>query len=347
MLSITIFFLWFLFTARATSVGLDTSQYKIKYANIVNHGVSFSLLNDPGFILLELLVAKFSSSYNVFLGVCGLIIFTPLGLFLYKYCENPFLGLLIFSAGCLQMTFSALRQTLGLAMCLIGLFLFRYENKKPLINYLLLVAFTLIGASFHKSTALFIIAIPFLKVKPKKEFLFVLLTLAILFAFLSPEITEITFIILHSEYSAGWTYINFPELGIIYLFICVFLFLYESDNSFYNSVQKIRLRFLKSSQCENNCENNSLLVKNTSFFPIISAFFIPLFMMLSTSNKILPRLCIFFYPFLIISYSFVLKKENKRNMIFWSSLIIFAFLFIYTFLYQDALGCSNYKFLWK
>ena len=151
---------WILLSGlRGISVGADTDQYKYIFYVTVNTSWSNLIQNfietyigsgrikDPGYSVLEKVFQLFSQSYQVWLIVIAAFFTILMGMWVYKYSENPFLSFLLYST--LFYSFYAItghRQTIATAIVVfIGTELMK---KKKLIVFLAVV---ILASTIHKS----------------------------------------------------------------------------------------------------------------------------------------------------------------------------------------------------
>lgn len=140
-----------LVTFRAETVGNDTSAY-IQFFRISGLYDSFDqLLNDtrfePGYVLLNYIVSRFTNDYIIFFFVCNSIVFICTIYFFREYCLNknvwPILWLIW---GTFYWLFSVVRASM--AVCLSYMFFDAVlKNKLPRA-----LVWFVVASSFHYST---------------------------------------------------------------------------------------------------------------------------------------------------------------------------------------------------
>lgn len=157
---------WILISGlRGLSVGADTNSYLLRFEETLHSHWeevfdNFKLVyvdgegKDPGYAVFEKIVQIFTDDYQVFLFVVAVIFFVAMGIWVYKYSENPLLSMLIFDS--FMSSFFAVtgtRQTLATVLVVfIGGYFIR---KRKLWQFLLVV---LVAYTIHKSA---ICVIPF------------------------------------------------------------------------------------------------------------------------------------------------------------------------------------------
>lgn len=331
--------LFLIFSLRSVSVGLDTIIYQEKFIAATNFS-SISLTDDPGFYIFQFLIRKITSNFRVFLIICGLFIFGVLGFFSYKLIDNQGIGYLIFIATTLSMSLSALRQIMAFAFIMLGLLLFLTLKRFGFLSIISIF----IGITFHLSAAVILFAVPFLFVKSEYFTFFYFIFLAFFIAFLGDTLSKSAAALNLAFYGVSNKIYNVPEVGIImfcassaiFLFYKSPAFLFKIDN--WIGKRKIGRFFDKTNLKKNINLNNRVLVPS---------MFVAIFMLISTSNKVFPRLSIFFVPLLMYSSNFLINTKMKYCSVIFYFLIVacFSFLFVYLFLFTNRLGCLPYKML--
>lgn len=157
---------WILLSGlRHLSVGPDTATYKMMFERVFNQSWStlfgnfydgyfgnIENLRDPGYPMFEKIFQIFSKDYQVYLVFIAALFFVALGIFLYKFARNPYLGYILFST--LFYSFYAItgiRQTIATTfVVLLGTFLIK---KRKFIPFLIVV---LLASTIHLSCLCFL-----------------------------------------------------------------------------------------------------------------------------------------------------------------------------------------------
>ncbi len=191
---------WILLSGlRHVSVGADTLAYKLyRFDPILSMSWADALgaawdtyfgplsVKDPGFWVVVKLLQVLSHDYQVFLFLVAVLFTVPLGVFIYKRSDNPFISFLIYS--CLFSSFFAItgiRQTIATALVvLIG---YRFVEKRELVPFL---ALSLVAFTIHKSAIVFV---PFYfmaawNTSPRKQAAWVLLFTPLIYLLRHPII---------------------------------------------------------------------------------------------------------------------------------------------------------------
>lgn len=158
---------------RSVFVGADTIFYYSKFlsVNSLSWGDiwdSFRTVylegegKDPGFLVFMKIIYLFTSDFNVFLFICALIFFVPLGLVLKHYSTSILQLMFSFSlyiALFNVVALSGLRQQIATGFCFCAFLLLDKSN------YLKALLIILIGSTIHISALVFLLVFP-LKLVP-------------------------------------------------------------------------------------------------------------------------------------------------------------------------------------
>lgn len=153
---------------RSVWVGTDTLNYLDKFQDAISMSwadIPMRLIEryvlgteetDVGFILLEKIVASFTSSFQLFTFIVDLLFFVPFGVFLYRSTSNYYqlvFAFVFFISLIYIFILFGTRQMLAMGFELIG---FLYITKEKYIKAILI---TLVGALIHMSMLL---CVPFI-----------------------------------------------------------------------------------------------------------------------------------------------------------------------------------------
>ena len=144
---------------RGPFVGNDTQSYIgtfesiARTENIIGYIRSSSI--EPGYILWNWIISRFSSDYQALFIISGLFVYLSIGRFIYRWASAP--GLMVCAIVAMRLFdgyLSTMRQTLALAVLLFAFNCAR-ENKPILFTLL-----SLIAAQFHMASLLFLCVYP-------------------------------------------------------------------------------------------------------------------------------------------------------------------------------------------
>ena len=153
-------------TLRKYTVGIDTKHYCNGYKVISNLGwESFQNINyEWGFTALCKLLNNISPEPQLLIIVSSLLIFPPVGMFIYKNSDDVVLSTYLFIAlNIFSMNMNVMRQSIAVGIILLGLECLK-KNK-----YVLFIAFVLLASLFHQSALLCLIMLLFYRMHYKKR----------------------------------------------------------------------------------------------------------------------------------------------------------------------------------
>lgn len=169
-------------------VGVDTISYMKAYrfipplADFSFPKTLFSTRYEPAFVLISGICKSFTNEFWPVQMILAIITTIGVFVFLYRYCENAFVGVLFyFLLQCLYFSTEVLRESAA-----VGIFLLNYKNlqeRRWLAYYLL----SIISIAFHYS-AIIIWFLPFARIlKPNILFL----VLCICFISITPLVEKL------------------------------------------------------------------------------------------------------------------------------------------------------------
>lgn len=142
---------------RHINVGTDLRRYATHYAfsTQVPLTVYFESRFEVGYQFLNFLLASLGVSFQGFIFLVSVFVFTILGIFLYKYSESPWLSYMLYmSLGLFDFGFSGLRQAISMSIILVS---FNSIIRKKGVKFLITV---FIATLFHKTAIIFIVIYP-------------------------------------------------------------------------------------------------------------------------------------------------------------------------------------------
>lgn len=162
---------WILISGlRADSVGDDTENYmrffdqhaKLSWQTVLKGlgnyvttgemGSAWYLDMEPLFIVFNRLVASFTTNHVVYKFIIAIIFMSALGLYIYKYSEDPCMSFILYGALFFNMfSLTGYRQVLSVALVLFG---FRFIKEQKLIPFLCVLA---VAYFFHRTTLIFLV----------------------------------------------------------------------------------------------------------------------------------------------------------------------------------------------
>ncbi len=205
--------LWiFISGLRSNNVGADTERYQLMFQMTarkswqevlknMKYYLSSGATKDPGYEILVKVIQLFTNDYQVFLIVVACMIFIPMGIWIYRYSEDPFISYLVFS-GLFYSFFAITGIRQSIAMSFVVFIGYGLIKNKKFKSFILVV---LIAASIHKGALIALLYLLIAKY-PKER-----LNLYILFAVL---LTIFLFIFRSSYTSWAASLLDFENYAI-------------------------------------------------------------------------------------------------------------------------------------
>lgn len=136
---------------RAESVGSDTEQYAVRYANTLARFALGSENPELGFDALQFVFYHYLNvGYSGFIFFIALVCSVSLGVFIYKYVNDQLTAIFIFIMLLLAMYMSGIRQCTALSLCIWAFIM--ADKRRPLL-YMLFIA---LAYSIHNSSIIFL-----------------------------------------------------------------------------------------------------------------------------------------------------------------------------------------------
>lgn len=151
---------------RRYDVGNDTISYKIFFSNIALGYYYEDMRIELGYRYLNILIAKFTQNFTIFLVITSIILFWGLGRYILNNSVDNKLFLWLFWLYGYIVYVSPLRQSIALVIVFSAL---RFLLKKKLISFYLLIA---LASTFHLTAVSAIIFPLLIYFKPKSLWIF-------------------------------------------------------------------------------------------------------------------------------------------------------------------------------
>lgn len=317
---------------RSVDVGNDTQSYFNAFRDITN--TSWSEIwdsfyeaymmgsgKDPGFMVFMKLAQFVSKDFNVFLFICALVFFVPLGIILYRYSDRIIQLVFAFS---LYLTLfhivalSGVRQQLATGFTFMA---FLFVGKQ---QYWKSVIFILLGSLIHVSATLFLF-VPLLYVFGKKIIKTAHLASLVLVPAIALSSSSIMLYLasfLANDYYSGYGTYNTEGGAMTYIVLMSLLSLF--------CFIAIRKNALNENQ-------------NLSLFYVMLPL-LTLTVPLTSLNGAMIRVGQYFtlYMTLLVPFAFDLISDKKSNSIFYLIAIVVLFVMslrgeglYYTFFWQN------------
>lgn len=169
-ISLGVFFtlLLALLMLRAPTIGRDLPNYRIFFQNALNKGWNSvqESTTERGFMVLNVLVAKLTDSYQVFLAVIAVLTLVPIAVSYLRNAEDAVLTILLFlNVSVFIILFSTLRQALTMAL---GLIAYEFIKSKKWYFFLPTVA---LAFFIHKSALILLVLYPLYHIRISRRWL--------------------------------------------------------------------------------------------------------------------------------------------------------------------------------
>ena len=219
---------------RSVFVGVDTIRYEIMFYDVkslswtrifsnMQYYLSSGSNKDPGYDLFVKICQIFTSDYQIYLVIVACIIFVPMGVWIYKYSEDPCISFLIFSG--LFYSFLAttgIRQSMVMSLVVFLGYDFLVKNKNKTF-----IALVFLSAFIHKSALLALLYIPIKKVRAANwRLLLTCLFSIILFIFRTRYTLIASSFLGFENYAIQQEGANPITFSITYLFLIVLILFY-------------------------------------------------------------------------------------------------------------------------
>lgn len=314
-----------IFGLRDVSVGVDTTQYHIRY-EIAPYMLDIpSYQTEFGFNYLNYLFYSFGVSFQLYLFVIYSFISIVTVRFLCKYSKNVLLSIFLYiTIGNFTMAMSGLRQTLAITIILIATELIL--EKKNIAVYIITV---LLAYTIHNSAIIFLPVYLLGKLKLQRNIILItLITCILALVYRSVLPTAVTLFLpeRYTAYSLDSDYNMNPLVILVSILIPAFCLLVNNNiDSTTGKYNQITTTFFLYS-----CINVffTILTLNSNQLGRIAYYF-------SISNMIL-------IPMALDS----IKDRLTKNIL---GIIIIAFCFAYFAVSTSGgtLQIDNYKFFWQ
>ncbi|PKL22023.1 MAG: hypothetical protein CVV48_04700 [Spirochaetae bacterium HGW-Spirochaetae-4] len=316
-------FISMLIGLRGIDVGKDTYAYIFHYFYEVKNNAVFRDSLEITINIIAWISLQFSSNYQLFLIINGVLIALLFSKFIFNNSENVFLSTVIFLGMFFIQSMNLMREWLAIGFGINALTLIRKGKKK---SALLLI---LISISTH-ITAISLLLIPLLGIiKNKRKGLLIIFIFCASFFLAKDYILDM----IVSAVPKYYGYVNNPyflnEGGFNIkdlIFICIEIF--------YLYLIFFKTKVISVVDYNKYCENAALLLIAITF---------------SLSGQkfgIVHRLVYYYSVFLIISLPEVIAKMKMKKLIS-AVLVVAMFVMLFRNSYFDNNGISNYYFFWQ
>lgn len=227
---------------RSKMLGVDLNNYELFYATYKNYSffeiiksirfIGYANLaygTESGYVLFNWIIGTLGFDFHSYLIICAIICMSSIGIFIYRYSEEPVVSFIMFLAlNGYEYFFGILRQSLGLA---IFLFAIPFVERRCMGKFLV----TVIAASFFHISFLFTIPLYFLsRIKVQSIHYVVVLIGSVCIAIFTPWINNLIISkvlnMLGKSYSASFEWNNMFLLLILFCILFYVLGIKQLDN---------------------------------------------------------------------------------------------------------------------
>ena len=156
-------YLFIVSSFRSTNLGADASSYSNAFKVIGERGTYYM---EKGYVLLNRIVATFTSNYSVLIFIVNLIFFLSLYYYIKNFVKEEYWIYCLMIVALqpyifLQTTFNIIRQccAVGLIVLAMNFYVNAIRFKNRFTGYILFNIITIVAAQFHRS-AYFLLFIP-------------------------------------------------------------------------------------------------------------------------------------------------------------------------------------------
>lgn len=211
---------------RSMLVGADTYQYYLKYLQYDINGENTEFL----YQFVNDLFSNLGVPWQVYLLVISAFVSYAVIRFIYEYSPDPAFSILLYmTIGLFSLNMSGIRQSIAIAICLLGFIEFNRRNKILLFIIAIGVAFL-----FHNSAIVMIAIIPLSCLSRKKWFTTACVSAIVLtfpfresvasFLYLfAPERYQSNFYDINAGYNMNLLAFGLQVAPVVFYLICTFL----------------------------------------------------------------------------------------------------------------------------
>lgn len=314
---------------RGKTVGNDTHEY-IRIFEEINSSYTWESRYEKGYLLLNLLLRKISTDFQIVPIVTSAFILYTIGKFIWKHSKYPWLSLFILFANFFSFITSGIRQSIAIAVLLWAT---EFLIKK---RYMYFVISVIIAYSFHNSALLFLASLLLVKLQATWKLVFIYAIIGIMGSVLFSELLNIMFSFFSSygNYVDGMYFEGDVRLASILYCVVSSLVLI--------SALKVKNRLVLKSQNVNEININNLM--------IIFSMTATVIYFLSLKVNLLDRFALYFNIFMVVLVPNILAAVQKR---FRSVMIMLTVIFYYSYnasiliLRPNWSSLYPYEFFWN
>ena len=203
------------------TIGVDVKNYKDFFEGVCykNDYYLEQARYEIGYKTLMYVISIFTDNLQVVLAIIALISIIPVGVFIYKNSEMPFLSLLLYMGfNFYAFVFSGLRQAIAISFIIWS---FKFIKDRKLVKYAIMI---ILAICFHKSAFVFVPAYFLYNIKLNKNTLIGICIVDILIFIFKSQIVNLFISFFYESYSVSnlnaknWMLLNIAIIVITLLF---------------------------------------------------------------------------------------------------------------------------------
>ncbi len=319
---------------RSTNVGTDTPAYSMLYekASLLEWS-QFKLDHlEPGYVLLTKLFAKNHVQFQAFLCVTALIIYLPMGFYLYRNSNNVTLALLFYICfDVFILNLSSLRGAIVLALFLLAMECLKI--KKIYIAVPLYIIIIALATSIHVTAAICLVY-PLIHYFVKAKKTFYILAIAGFFIITLYGAQIFTVFSEFEEYAGNVNGVTVTGKVLLLSFLCIFGAVFLDDNILRRKIllvfDKIDLKLKFSSENKLSISEDKVLLKRKSRdFSMIVVGVLAVYIYYLMNKSVFTRINQYFVFAFVIFVPNVIGRIPSKSLRILSSTGLALFLLAY------------------
>ena len=330
--------IFLLYSLRANTVGIDMPGYFRAYeASAIDAFSDLTFGNfESGYLYLMWICNRLHLSFQVFLGICNIIILFPIYAFIRKYSENAFLSSIIYICYMFfEFNMTGMRQAIATSIVLIAIMVLLESKHWGIVKYCLIVY---LATLFHTGAFIGFFYVPFHFIKKVKVYSISIASTGVLFLLFRGHIMNYikNFFDKDSMHADAGLYIG---LNMCFLIALALLFLISGQN------RELRIQ-MQSDSVTMSSEKRvdlSASVLEKIFYLSIATLFLFGSDTAVRSYMLLNQVIIVVLP---NSLKSVFNKKSQLIMAAFFTVFFFVFFFTNTLL-PNNFDIVPYKFFWQ
>lgn len=329
--AVCFFHLFLICALRSPIIGTDTMDYIESFTNlnILNRSVAGGSKFEPGYKVLVNLIRVFTNNEQMYIFIVTIIIFVGMYLFVKNNCYNNYLlATIIFISLLYYTTFSAIRQSLALAISINGVYFLR--KRMPWKATILI----LLGGSFHFTSLVLLVLVPLSLTKWNNKKILMTIFGAFIGVFAFEKIINVVlqfFPIYRRYWNSNQMMSERSNVGlfaILVILLCGYSIF---------SLLTGKLNFSNEEE------------KNSYILAVVGAILTIFINILGRKYGIFSRISRYFIPFVMLlsTYVYQYSVKNKGKIIFHFLVVTLMGGYYYIIMKGDLYQLIPYVFFWN